>query len=62
LNQTDEEKEIGVMRLNWIVLRENAFNSKHCLWVGQCLALGRAFYCASLETVNSTTADIDTEG
>lgn len=48
LNQTDEEKEIGVMRLNWIALREGYFNSKKCLWVGQCLPIGRAYYCATL--------------
>jgi len=48
LNQTEEEKEVGVMRLNWIVLRENPFNVRQCLWVGQCLPIGRAFYCATL--------------
>ncbi len=48
LNQTDEEKRVGVMRLNWIVLRESPFNTRRCLWVGQCLPIGRAFYCATL--------------
>jgi len=48
LNQTEEEKDAGVMRLNWIVLRESYFNARHCLWVGQCLTLGRAFCCAAL--------------
>ena len=48
LNQTEAEKTVGVMRLNWIVLRESPFNTKRCLWVGQCLPIGRAFYCATL--------------
>lgn len=48
LNQVDQEKAIGVMRLNWLVLRESPFNANSCLTVGQCLNLGRAFYCATL--------------
>jgi len=48
LNQTENEKKVGVMRLNWLVLRESPFNVKRCLWVGQCLPIGRAFYCATL--------------
>lgn len=48
LNQTTEEKTKSIMRLNWIALRESPFNSRNCLWVGQCLPIGRAFYCASL--------------
>lgn len=48
LNQTPEEKALNVMRLNWIVLRESPFNVQHCLYVGQCLSIGRAFFCATL--------------
>jgi len=48
LNQTPQEKTHNVMRLNWIVLRENPFNTFQCLWVGQCLAIGHAFYCGTL--------------
>ena len=47
LNQTTEEKEQNLMRLNWIVLREGEFSVSKCLYVGQCLALGKAFTCAS---------------
>lgn len=46
LNQTDEEKQQQVMRLNWLVVRESEFHTKRCLWVGQCTALGRAL-CVS---------------
>lgn len=48
LNQTSEEKTDGVMRLNWIVLRESEFTDKWCLFVGQCLSLGRALCCSAL--------------
>lgn len=48
LNQTPEEKDRGVMRLNWIVLRESPFSSRQCLHVGQCLPLSRAFCCGLL--------------
>ena len=47
LNQEAEEKEKGIVRLNWIVLREAEFHSKACLAVAQCLSLGKAF-CASV--------------
>ena len=48
LNQTETEKAAGIMRLNWIVLRESPFNPRNCLWVAQCLALGRACCCSAL--------------
>lgn len=46
LNQSDEEKKDGIMRLNWIVKRESAFSTPRCLYVAQCLPLGRAICCA----------------
>ena len=45
LNQTWEEKNTGIMRLNWIVLREAPFSIDRCLYVGQCLPLARSFCC-----------------
>jgi len=48
LNQTPGEKEIGGMRVNWIVLRESPFNIQRCLYVGTCFALGRSICCATL--------------
>jgi archaellum biogenesis ATPase FlaH len=48
LNQTKLEKEVGVMRLNWLVLREYDFLTERCLHVAQCLALGRAYVCGVL--------------
>jgi hypothetical protein len=47
LNQTWAEKEMGGMRLNWIVLREAPYNSNRPLYVGTCFALGRAMCCSS---------------
>lgn len=48
LNQTSKEKDAGLIRLNWIVLRESSFVNERCLHVAQCLPLGRAFCCATL--------------
>lgn len=48
LNQTVDEKQMGVMRLNWIVLRESAFAIDRCLYVGQCLKIGRSYCCGYL--------------
>lgn len=39
INQTDEEKENQVCRLNHIVKRKGVFSAKRCVHVGQCLAL-----------------------
>lgn len=33
LNQTDDEKELGIFRLNWIVRRGAHFNPKNVCWV-----------------------------
>lgn len=43
LNQTREEKEKGIMRLNWIERREAEYNEFACLNVAGCLALGRPY-------------------
>lgn len=40
LNQTEEEKRLGVMRLNWIVLREGAYLSSRCVHVAGCPEIG----------------------
>jgi replicative DNA helicase len=40
LNANSDEKEFGIMRLNWIVLRESAFTETHCVHVAGCLAVG----------------------
>jgi len=49
LNQMEAEKKDAVMRLNWIVLREQNYNVKRCLAVGQCIELGRAFCCSKFQ-------------
>jgi hypothetical protein len=48
LNQTDEEKDMGVMRLNWLVRRGEGSNPRRCLWVAQCLPLGMAMVRSAL--------------
>lgn len=40
LNQTPDEKRRGIMRLNWIVLREGEFFSEREVVVLQCLQVG----------------------
>lgn len=40
LNATAEEKEEGIIRLNWVVLRESAFNENQCVHVAGCLPIG----------------------
>lgn len=36
LNQTVREKERGIMRLNWIELREGFFSPRRCCYVATC--------------------------
>ena len=40
INQTNEEKEKGIMRLNWIVRREEEYHENKCIHVAGCLSLG----------------------
>lgn len=37
LNVTEKEKERGITRLNWVVLRERAFGVGKCVYVAGCL-------------------------
>ena len=37
LNATEPETELGLMRLNWIVLRESKFTESQCVHVAGCL-------------------------
>lgn len=46
INVTAEEKERGIMRLNWIVLREGEFSSRKCVHVAGCLALANPAVCS----------------
>lgn len=39
LNQTASEKEIGVIRLNWLKLRDEEFHEYRCVYVAGCLAI-----------------------
>ncbi len=41
LTQTPEEKELGIMKLNWVVLREQPYVENRHLWTAQCLSLGQ---------------------
>ena len=37
INATTKEKDLGIMRLNWVVLREGFYNTKRCVHVAGCL-------------------------
>jgi len=39
LNQTIEEKDLGITRLNWVVRRDGAYSETKCVHVAGCLAL-----------------------
>lgn len=39
LSTTPEEKEQGIIRWNWVELREGEFSDRHCCHVASCLAL-----------------------
>lgn len=39
LNQTPEEKDLGITRLNWVVRREGAYSETQCVHVAGCLGL-----------------------
>lgn len=37
INATSQEKDMGVMRLNWVALRERKFSERKCIYVAGCL-------------------------
>jgi len=39
INATEEEKKMGVTRLNWVVLRESPFVVSRCVFVAGCLGI-----------------------
>jgi hypothetical protein len=39
INQTPGEKRLGLLRLNWLALREEEFSSQTCVHVASCLAI-----------------------
>lgn len=48
INQTDKEKEKGIQRLNFLVLREEDYSERKCCYVAGCLAVAapaiRSYY------------------
>jgi hypothetical protein len=47
INVRDKEKEMGVMRLNWVVLREGEFSNRKCVYVAGNLAIANPVTCSS---------------
>lgn len=46
INQTDDEKQRGIVRLNWVVLREGDYSEKRCCTVATCMALANMAVCS----------------
>jgi hypothetical protein len=46
LNQTVQEKEKGIMRLNWIELREGFYSERQCCYVASCFELANMSVCS----------------
>lgn len=40
INRTTEDKDAGLYRLNFVVLRELEFSEEKCVWTAACLSLG----------------------
>ena len=40
INQTDDEKDKGIYRLNWLALRDSQYSEQRCVHTASCLALG----------------------
>ena len=40
LNQNVTERQAGIIRLNWVLRREDSYNSQQCVHVAGCLAVG----------------------
>lgn len=40
INVNENEKSLGILRLNWVVRRSEAYQSNRCVYVASCLDLG----------------------
>lgn len=50
INCTREEKAVGLMRLNWVALREGSYLESRCVYVAGCLALANPAIISSFRT------------
>jgi hypothetical protein len=48
INMTDEERDLGIMRLNFVVRREEKYTESMCLHCATCIDLSRPIVCAGL--------------
>jgi len=46
VNQTESEKKRGIMRLNWVSLRDDEFHPSSCVHVAGCLAVANPAICS----------------
>jgi hypothetical protein len=47
INVTEQEKQIGVTRLNWVAVREGEFQVSRCLHVAGCLDVAQVAVCST---------------
>jgi hypothetical protein len=47
INQSEDEKDEGIYRLNWVALREGDYSEKKCVHVAGCLAIGNPAICST---------------
>lgn len=57
LNQTEAEQRAGIMRLNWVVLRESDYSATKELYAGVCPALGRMLCFSALSSAFRSVDD-----
>lgn len=46
INQTEHEKKRGIVRLNWISLRDDDFHPSSCVHVAGCLSIANPAICS----------------
>lgn len=54
LNMTDTEKDLDVIRLNWIVRREGFYSSRNCVFVAACRSLCRSAIVSAFPSKKET--------
>ena len=59
LNCTSQEKQIGVMRLNWMALREDDYSDERCVYVAGSLPLASPIMTSAWRKAAKTKANDD---
>lgn len=57
INQTPDEKDLGVYRLNWVLLRDGAWSEHKVVWTAGNLAIARPCIVSLLEPARRASRD-----